>query len=261
MQLAFKGRGPDLASPRQNPCSIGSWHVDPARNRIARNGEELALQPLSMDILVHLADQAGEVVSTEELLATFWPGRIASDDAVHRRIADIRKALGDDARAPTYIETIPKRGYRLIAPVAAAAHAGAQPAAAPGRKGNRKHLVMLVLTATAVLALAVVLLQNRPATAYEQALARAATLVADDQYAQAYKALDIGVSRTDRDARLTRLLDQILVEASLFTTPAGAKVEYRAYPPESGDGWQLLGRNSSPAGASRAGHLPAAAAT
>ncbi|MEK7259569.1 MAG: winged helix-turn-helix domain-containing protein, partial [Pseudomonadota bacterium] len=70
-----------------------------------------------MDVLHYLAEQAGEVVSHEELLNRFWQGSFPSDHAVHKAIAELRSALGDDAHHPTYIRTIPKRGYSLIAEV------------------------------------------------------------------------------------------------------------------------------------------------
>ena len=96
---------------------LNEWHVEPTSNRIRRNGESVGLQLLSMQVLVYLAERAGQAVSYDELLNALWPNRVAGEDAVHRRIADLRRNLGDDARQPRYIETIPKRGYRLVAKV------------------------------------------------------------------------------------------------------------------------------------------------
>ncbi len=72
-----------------------------------------------MDVLVCLAGRAGEVVSRRELTDTVWATEFISDNTVSHAVADLRTALGDDARQPTYIETIQRRGYRLIAPVVA----------------------------------------------------------------------------------------------------------------------------------------------
>jgi TolB-like protein/Flp pilus assembly protein TadD len=69
-----------------------------------------------MDVLVHLAAKPGEVVSIDELIARIWNGR-ASDGSVYRTINQLRRALEGDGAQPRYIETIRKRGYRLIAPV------------------------------------------------------------------------------------------------------------------------------------------------
>ncbi len=70
-----------------------------------------------MDVLNYLAENAGQVVSHDELLKHFWQGSFPSDHAVHKAIAELRSALGDDAHQPSYIRTIPKRGYSLIAKV------------------------------------------------------------------------------------------------------------------------------------------------
>ncbi len=72
-----------------------------------------------MELLLVLASRPGQVVSREELLSTVWPGVVVGDEALSQVVTKLRKALGDDARLPTYIETISKRGYRLIAPVEA----------------------------------------------------------------------------------------------------------------------------------------------
>ncbi len=101
----------------EHQLMIGDWQVDPMRTRIRTANRVRAVQPLSMDILIHLAERAGQVVTTAELLNEFWPGRYVGSDAVHRRIANLRRALDDNTTAPRYIETIRKRGYRLIAEV------------------------------------------------------------------------------------------------------------------------------------------------
>lgn len=82
-----------------------------------------------MEALVLLAANAGHVVKKEELIETVW-GRLAvSDHSVAMVISQLRRALRDDARAPTYIETITKRGYRLIAPCEAVIETPARPTA------------------------------------------------------------------------------------------------------------------------------------
>lgn len=73
-----------------------------------------------MRLLVYLAGRAGEVVSIDELLKEVWSGVIVTSDSVYQAIASLRRTLGDDPKAPTYIATVPRRGYRLIAPVATA---------------------------------------------------------------------------------------------------------------------------------------------
>ena len=96
---------------------IGDWRVEPALNQISRAGECVRLEPKAIELLVFLAQCRGEVVSREALLTSLWPGVIVGDNALTQVVAKLRKALGDTARKPTYIEAISKRGYRLIAAV------------------------------------------------------------------------------------------------------------------------------------------------
>jgi TolB-like protein/DNA-binding winged helix-turn-helix (wHTH) protein/Tfp pilus assembly protein PilF len=97
---------------------IGDWSVEPAEDALRRGGEVVRVEPKAMELLVFLASRAGEVVRREELLSALWPGVVVGDEALSQAVTKLRKALGDDVRAPTYIETISKRGYRLIAAVA-----------------------------------------------------------------------------------------------------------------------------------------------
>lgn len=86
-----------------------------------------------MDVLVFLASRAGEVVSNDEVIEAVWGGRPMSESPVYKTIANLRKALGDDPKAPDYIETIARRGYRLL-PLPAAV----DDAPAPTGPGIRK---------------------------------------------------------------------------------------------------------------------------
>ncbi|MFZ1909769.1 MAG: transcriptional regulator, partial [Burkholderiales bacterium] len=96
---------------------VGEWWADRSTNELGRAGETLRLEPKAMEVLMALAARAGQVVSREELLAAVWPGVVVGDEALTQSIIKLRRALGDNPRTPSYIETISKRGYRLIAPV------------------------------------------------------------------------------------------------------------------------------------------------
>jgi eukaryotic-like serine/threonine-protein kinase len=96
---------------------IGALLAQPDRLVITVDGVETVLEPRLMEVLVALAEHAGEVVSAEQLLIEVWRGTFYGDNPVHKAIALLRKLIGDDSRAPRYIETIRKRGYRLIAKV------------------------------------------------------------------------------------------------------------------------------------------------
>ncbi|WP_439387138.1 nSTAND1 domain-containing NTPase [Ideonella sp. YS5] len=95
---------------------IGEWLVDVASRRLHRGEEALALEPLHMAVLAMLCRHAGSVLRTEDLLDACWAGVAVGDNPVHKTIALLRRALGDSAAQPRYIETIRKQGYRLIAP-------------------------------------------------------------------------------------------------------------------------------------------------
>ena len=99
---------------------IGDWRVDARTGEIARLDQRERLEPRTMALLMLFARHPGAVLTREYLLAQVWPDVIVGEDALARSLFKLRKALGDDAKAPVHIETLPKRGYRLIASVQAA---------------------------------------------------------------------------------------------------------------------------------------------
>lgn len=102
---------------RFNSYRLGDWFVDPACNTLSKQGKSCRIEPLAMDVLVYLIARSPMVVSSRTLVAALWPNKIAGPRVVSKRINQIRNALGDDAKNPAIIETIPKRGYRLITTV------------------------------------------------------------------------------------------------------------------------------------------------
>ena len=96
---------------------LDDWYVDPSTGRISRQGAEVKLEPKVMTVLELLASQPGEVFSRETLEASAWEGLVVGYDALSTTIIKLRKALGDDSRQPRYIETVSKKGYRLVATV------------------------------------------------------------------------------------------------------------------------------------------------
>jgi DNA-binding winged helix-turn-helix (wHTH) protein/TolB-like protein/Tfp pilus assembly protein PilF len=96
---------------------VGDWLLDPAMNQISRGAKVERLEPKAVEVLVALAQRAGEVVTRETLLSEVWKGVTVSDDALTQSITKLRQALGDTSKESSYIQTISKRGYRLIAAV------------------------------------------------------------------------------------------------------------------------------------------------
>jgi DNA-binding winged helix-turn-helix (wHTH) protein/tetratricopeptide (TPR) repeat protein len=96
---------------------IGDCLIEPRQNRISRGDTEVRLEPRVMDVLVCLAARAGEVVSRDALNQQVWGNIVVTDQALTNCVSELRHHLGDDRSANRVIETIPKRGYRLVAPV------------------------------------------------------------------------------------------------------------------------------------------------
>jgi TolB-like protein/DNA-binding winged helix-turn-helix (wHTH) protein/Tfp pilus assembly protein PilF len=97
---------------------VGEYLVYPRRLTLVKGDETVRLEPKVMAVLVHLARNAGEVVTRNEFAEEVWRGRIVSDEVLSRDISILRSLLDDDAKNPTYVVTIPRVGYRFIGPVA-----------------------------------------------------------------------------------------------------------------------------------------------
>src|SRR5579864_4800955 len=123
---AFFGlRGtPSMEGPSKTMLRVGAWCVNPATGEISRNGEALRLEARAMLLLLCLAKHAGEVVSIDELLNQVWSGVIVSPDSVYQAVASLRRQLGDDPKQPSYIATVPRLGYRMVATVGPWAESG-----------------------------------------------------------------------------------------------------------------------------------------
>jgi TolB-like protein/DNA-binding winged helix-turn-helix (wHTH) protein len=104
-------------APGNERLQIGDWAVEPALNQLSAAGTTVKVEPKAMAVLVHLADRPGQVVSRDALLAAVWPGVFVGDDSLTQVVIKLRKALGDVPEKSSYIQTIPKGGYRLVAPV------------------------------------------------------------------------------------------------------------------------------------------------
>jgi TolB-like protein/DNA-binding winged helix-turn-helix (wHTH) protein len=96
---------------------IGDWRLDAQQGTLTRGSHTERLEARTLRLLVYLANRAGETVSMEELLDNVWSGVVVTQDSVYQAITALRRLLGDDARSPQYIATVPRLGYRLLAPV------------------------------------------------------------------------------------------------------------------------------------------------
>ncbi|MDT0604356.1 tetratricopeptide repeat protein [Thalassotalea castellviae] len=96
---------------------LGAWSVDGDSNQLIKAGERFVIEPKMMDVLIYLCQHIGETVSAEQLLIACWSGTFYGDAPVQKCIAGLRKKLGCNAKNPSYIETIYRRGYKIIAEV------------------------------------------------------------------------------------------------------------------------------------------------
>ena len=96
---------------------VGDWLVEPDLNRITQAEKIIQVEPKVLEVLVCLANHPGEVLPKDKIIPAVWPGTYVTDEVLTYSISELRKAFGDDARNPHIIQTIPRKGYRLIAPV------------------------------------------------------------------------------------------------------------------------------------------------
>ena len=96
---------------------MGSWLVQPSLNTVSRNGTSAQLEPKVMAVLVCLAEHAPEPVSKEKLLQAVWPDTFVGEGVLTRSVFELRRIFGDEAKEAKVIQTIAKRGYRLVEPV------------------------------------------------------------------------------------------------------------------------------------------------
>ena len=164
-----------MEPPPKSSFYLGDQRIEPARCAILAAEGKIRVEPRVMDVLVLMVTHAGQVVTREEFIKTVWSGTFVTDEVLSRCIYRLRQALGDNPRKPQFIETVPKRGYRLIAPVrktAAVAESLPEPAdklqesidqqqmiPVPEHQGlvTRKHLYWIVPAVAVCISLAVYL--------------------------------------------------------------------------------------------------------
>ncbi len=190
-----------------------------------------------MDVLVHLARHPLKVVSKDELLDAVWPDTVIADDALFRYVSMLRRSLGDDPRDPRFIETIPKRGYRMIAPVsfedAPNASAGGTTSRPPGQPGGRLNLRHLLPWGIAALASGIALAsllrqgESRPDERPDPSLSAPAVALSNDPRANELYLQSLSHGRDgDSNQRAIRVLEQA-VELDPDFAPAWAALAER----------------------------------
>lgn len=116
----------------RNACiyRFGPFQLDAAEHRLLRDGVEIPLQFKAFETLCILVEHAGRLLTKEDLLRQVWPDAMVEENNLNKNISSLRKALGERATGESYIETVPRVGYRFVTPVAHVASPAASPAAA-----------------------------------------------------------------------------------------------------------------------------------
>jgi len=122
---------PQNDAPLFIPLRIADWEVLPDRHLLRRGDREHTLEPRLMQVLVHLASRPGVVVSRTDLLDLVWGETVVQEEALTQAVSQLRRVMGDDPKNPTIIETVPKRGYRLVAEVRTGGGNDAPPSSIP----------------------------------------------------------------------------------------------------------------------------------
>jgi DNA-binding winged helix-turn-helix (wHTH) protein len=141
---------------------FGEWRLDPAEHLLLRNGSTVPLGPKIFDTLLLLVENAGRLVSKEEFMRRVWADSFVEDLVLTQNISQLRKILGNGEQP--VIETVPKRGYRLLIPVIESERTQSAPAAAQGKQlqpTSRLRLNRIIYTSVAVLVIAALIVAYR----------------------------------------------------------------------------------------------------
>lgn len=207
---------PPLSPPA--PLPFGPFVLDTVQARLLRDGQEVPLRPKAYALLCALAARAGALVTKDELLDAVWGTRFVTEGVVKTAMAELRQALGDDPKAPAWIQTVPRRGYRFMAPAAPAAAPVSQAdiatptqAAPIGREPEIAQLQALLQAHPLITV-------TGPGGVGKTRLARACAASLQERFADGVRVLELAALPPDADAsqvraQLARLL-QLSPEAA-----------------------------------------------
>src|SRR5271154_4693062 len=97
--------------------SFKAFRLDTVNHLLWRDGDRVPLTPKGFDVLAYLVEHVGQVMTQDKILEALWPETYVNPEVLRKYIQEIRKALSDRPDNPEFIETLPKRGYRFVAPV------------------------------------------------------------------------------------------------------------------------------------------------
>jgi Tol biopolymer transport system component/DNA-binding winged helix-turn-helix (wHTH) protein len=106
-----------MSNSHKHFYEFAAFTLDPEERRLQRNGDVLPLTPKAFEVLLFLVENAGHALTKEEFLKRVWAGSYVEEKNLADNISLLRKVLGDDPKSPSFIETVPRRGYRFVATV------------------------------------------------------------------------------------------------------------------------------------------------
>lgn len=127
-----EGSPPTDATARRVPqVNVGRWLADASADTLTLDGRTVKLEPRTMRLLMALAERPGEVCTSDALLDQVWPGVVVTGQSLYQAIGELRAVLKADTATADFISTVPRKGYRLVAPVARATAGAVGPEASP----------------------------------------------------------------------------------------------------------------------------------
>ena len=210
---------------------FGSFQIDPRTWMLSRDSEPVDLSPRLVEILGFIVSRGGEIVTKEELLEKFWPDVNVTENTLTRAIADIRKALGEDASAPKYLGTASRRGYRFISETTVVSTSD------PFQEWVKGRLALDTLDANKL---------DEAVRAFEQTVAEL------PRYAPAHAGLANGYLLQYEKTRFGSAPDRSLAERAMKAAREATQLDASL-----GEGWAVLGYLLSASGKSEEGQAAA----
>ncbi|HEX4913333.1 MAG TPA: winged helix-turn-helix domain-containing protein, partial [Vicinamibacterales bacterium] len=221
---------------------FGSFQIDPRTWLLTQQGQPVDLSPRLVEILGYIVARDGEIVTKDELLERFWPDVHVSENTLTRAIADIRKAIKDEAAEPKYLQTAARRGYRFVGQGAQRAQ-GAQGAQAsdPFEEWVKGRLALDSLDASRL---------NDAVRAFERTVSEL------PRYAPAHAGLANAYLLQYEKTRSGSTPDRTLLERAMSAAQQASSLD-----PALGEGWAVLGYVLCAAGKVSEGQAAARRAT
>jgi DNA-binding winged helix-turn-helix (wHTH) protein/TolB-like protein len=180
------------------PFRIRDYLVDPNRNRITGPGGETALQPKMIEVLCALAERPGKVLSRSDLIDRVWGKEFGADESLTRAISQLRKAFGDTRDVPQVIETISKRGYRLMVEPEVVAESPSP------RRSRRRLIVAGILVVALIISAGLLALKLLPPKAPVVRSDRTGIVVTVEPFSSDDRALPVNGLADELSAELAR---------------------------------------------------------